>query len=786
MSQRRMLPVVPLRDTVLFPGVATPITAGRAKTVRAVEAALHDASSSRVAEGSQVFAVAQRDDADDPTAGGLYTVGVLARISKAARFGAGFQLVLGCESRALALRYEEHQGVLRADAAPLPDLASLGDHELAPLADEVRLRALDYGKLKGAAEDSLRRFLSAPFDAAALGSQVAFHLDLPTEEKQALLESRSAEERLRLLVAHLQRHAGIASADALIEDRVREELSSRERELYLREQLRAIQRELGEDDGAGSLGRIEERLERAGLPFEVSLEVRRDLGRMKRMGREGSPEGQMLASWLEWVAELPWSRRTEDRVDLTEARRILDDEHFGLGDVKDRVLELLAVRKLEKQRASRGPILLLLGPPGTGKTSVAESIARALGRRYVRVSLGGARDEADIRGHRRTYVGAMPGRILAGMRRAGSKNPVFVLDEIDKLGASYQGDPAAALLEVLDPAQNAGFVDHYLGLPFDLSEVLFLCTANFREALPAPLLDRMEPIAFSGYTEAEKIQIAERYLVPRQRKECGLEGDQLTLGADALRALIHRYTREAGVRQLERAIGSLGRKAARRLADEGAAKTHVTSSAEVRALLGRAPIQPEGKLDREEPGVATGMYYTAAGGDIMHVEASITAGKGELVLTGQLGEVMRESARAALTWARTRAQHLGIPEGRFEGRDFHLHVPAGAIPKDGPSAGLTMALALVSALLGRPVRSDLAMTGEITLRGRVLAIGGVKEKVLGAHRAGVPEVMLPRDNEGDLDDLGEDVRRSLSFRFVATLDEAIEVALRAEPRRSAA
>jgi ATP-dependent Lon protease len=781
MPERLTLPVIPLRDTVLFPAVATPITAGRLKTLRAVEAALREGSDLKY-----VFAVAQRDGAEEPSVDGLYGVGVIARIAQVQRFGAGLSLVLSSESRATALGYSEHDGVIYAMAAPLADVPPR-PHEAAAitaLARDVRERAIEYGRRRGAPEEVLRQFVSAIEDPAQLVNHIAFYLDLATAEKQALLEILSTEQQLRVLAAHLSRQIGIADTQEKIRTSVQEELGERQRELYLREQLKAIQKELGEADEGDTTTKLEGRIASAGVPPEVLPDVRRDLGRLKRLGRDGSPEAQMLATWLEWVADLPWQARTADHVDLAEARRILDADHHGLADVKERVLEFLAVRKLrdhgESARGvSRGPILLFLGPPGTGKTSVAESIARSLGRRYVRVSLGGARDEADIRGHRRTYVGAMPGRILNGMRHAKSKNPVFLLDEIDKLGVSFQGDPAAALLEVLDPAQNRGFVDHYLGLPFDLSEVLFICTANFRDQIPAPLLDRMEPIMFPGYTENEKVEIARRYLLPRALEDSGLAAAQLAVGEPALRTVIGQYTREAGVRQLERAVASLARKAARRIADGEAHAIRIDAPADVRHLLGKPLVPPSPVRATEEPGVATGMYYTQAGGDVMHVEASILPGKGELVLTGQLGDVMKESGRAALTYARTRARKLGVPESEMRERDFHVHVPAGAIPKDGPSAGVTMALAILSALSARPVRSDLAMTGEITLRGRVLAIGGVKEKVLGAHRAGIPEILLPRDNEGDLEEIDPEVRRSLSFHLVETLDEAIEIALRA-------
>ncbi len=553
------------------------------------------------------------------------------------------------------------------------------------------------------------------------------------------------------------------------------------------------------------------------------------MGRLGRMGQQ-SMETQVIRTFLETVAELPWSERSEEHLELKEAARILDDDHYGLEDVKDRVLEFLAVRKLqqerdqdedsanghapveaeaereehevletvaddqpadvdetepaepaestdlEKRKRSKGPILLFVGPPGVGKTSIAKSIARAMGRKYVRVSLGGVRDEADVRGHRRTYVGAMPGRILQGMKQAGTKNPVFLLDEVDKVSASYQGNPASALLEVLDPAQNDTFVDHYLGVPFDLSEVLFICTANFLQNIPGPLLDRMETVEFSGYTEREKLAIARQYLAPRQLEENAISEENLELPDEAIQEIISRYTREAGVRQLERKLGMLARKVARKVAT-GETETIEATPEVVRDLLGRPKIHPEKAAEEDQVGVSTGMYYTPVGGDIMFVEASIMKGKGELSLTGQLGDVMKESARAAWTYARAHGDVLGIEPDAFE-KDVHVHVPAGAIPKDGPSAGVTMATALVSAMSERPARHDVAMTGEITLTGRVLPIGGVKEKVLGALRAGIHEIILPKDNEPALEDLPEEVRDELTFHFVENLGELLALTLR--------
>ena len=783
MSERLTLPVLPLREVVLFPGVSAPIGAGRPATLRAIEAALKS-------ESHLIFAVAQRENVDTVTPGVLYTTGTIAKISQIQRGLGGVQLLLHGENRATALHYSENGRYLEAIVRELEDLPPLNpaDPAFVGLHREARGRAAELGQKSGLPEDVVRQVLEGVADPGRLADLVAGYLEIPPAERQGLLETLSVEDRLRRVLVHVQRQIGVLDAQEQIKSQVQEELGERQREMFLREQLKAIRKELGEENEVVEVDELRKRLGALDLPEAAKKEVERELQRLERANRD-SMEAQVIRTYLETVAELPWNKRAEESLDLKRAAEILEQDHYGLNDVKNQVLEFLAVRQL-RQRApqqaaqgndddkeAKGPILLFVGPPGVGKTSIAKSIARAMGRPYVRISLGGARDEADIRGHRRTYVGAMPGRIVQGMKQAGAKNPVFLLDEVDKLGVSFQGDPAAALLEVLDPAQNDSFTDHYLGVPFDLSEVLFIATANFPQSIPGPLLDRLEMVNFAGYTEREKLEIARRYLVPRQLRDNGLSPEQLEITDAALSEIITSYTREAGVRQLEREIGKLGRKVARKIADGGAERIRVDAG-DVDDLIGRPKVHPEHKAREDQVGVATGMYYTPVGGDIMFVEASVMRGKGELVLTGQLGDVMKESARAALTYAKSHADQLGIPEDAFVETDIHVHVPAGAIPKDGPSAGVTMATALVSALSRRAARHDLAMTGEITLRGRVLPIGGVKEKVLGAVRAGIRTVVLPKENGPDLEDLPEDVRSSLEVHLVEDLDEVLTLALR--------
>ncbi len=827
MGDRYTLPVLPLRDTVVYPGVAVPISAGRPGTVEAVQEAL---------EGDRrLFAVAQRENVDDPAPDVLYTVGTVVRIIQTHRVRGGVQLLVQGEGRAQALSYEaEGEGMLRAVLLEMERQPSLNldDPAFQALNHELRERAAELGTRRGVPAEALNHLIQGVDDPGAFADLVSFYLELETEDKQKLLETLDDEDRMREALVSVERELARLDAQEEIQARVQEELGERQREMLLREQLKQIQRELGDEDERDDVEDLRERVEALKLDEEQRAEVERELKRLERTSPQ-SAEYQVIRTFLEWVTELPWNVRSEDKIDLALSSEILDEDHYGLKDVKDRVLEFLAVRKLQLDRAEeeqdgadgeesgeselseaavteesgdakgasevveeseaasteeestevtvggRGPILLFVGPPGVGKTSIAQSIARSLGREYVRISLGGARDEADIRGHRRTYVGAMPGRIIQGMRQAKSKNPVFLLDEVDKLGVSFQGDPSSALLEVLDPAQNSSFTDHYLGMPFDLSEVLFVATANYADRIPPPLYDRMEKVDFSGYTEAEKLEIAKRYLLPRQLKENGLREGEMSVGDEALLALIQEYTREAGVRQIERQLGKLARKVARKVAADEVEQLDV-DRAVIRDLIGRPRVHPERMAPVDAVGVATGMFYTPMGGDIMFVEASVMTGEGALVLTGQLGDVMKESGRAALSFARSNYTSLGIPEGALKGRDVHIHVPAGAVPKDGPSAGITMATALVSALSGRKIRRDVAMTGELTLTGRVLPIGGVKEKLLGAVRAGIDEIIMPCDNEADLDDLQEDIRKSLTIHLVEDLDQVIAIAFRSD------
>ncbi|MDR7386789.1 MAG: endopeptidase La, partial [Armatimonadota bacterium] len=615
-----------------------------------------------------------------------------------------------------------------------------------------------------------------------LADLVAQHLPLKTEERQRVLEL-DVTSRLEFISQVLAREINILDLERKIQNRVRKSMEKSQREYYLKEQMKAIQQELGEkDERQAEVEEYRKKIEAANLPEPVKEKALEELGRLEKMPPMVA-EAVVVRTYLDWILALPWSVRTEDRLDIPEARKILDEDHYGLEKAKERIVEYLAVRKLSPQ--SKGPILCFVGPPGVGKTSLGRSIARALGRKFVRISLGGVRDEAEIRGHRRTYVGALPGRIIQGMKTAGSKNPVFMLDEIDKLGMDFRGDPSAALLEALDPEQNHAFSDHYLELPFDLSEVMFICTANVLDTIPPALRDRMEVIRFPGYIEQEKLGIARHFLVPKQRKENGLAEFGLQITDAALRRIIREYTREAGVRNLEREIGTICRKVATLVASGDPKAPKRVTAKMLHRFLGPPKFRYGLAEKQDEVGAATGLVWAETGGDIVTVEATLVKGNGKLVLTGQLGEVMKESANAAVSYVRSRSRRLGVDEDWYSKFDVHIHVPAGAQPKEGPSAGITMATALASALSGRPVRKDVAMTGEITLRGKVLPVGGLKEKVIAAHRAGIRTVILPKENERDMHEIPENVRRALRFRFVEHMDEVLEEALLPAPVKPA-
>jgi ATP-dependent Lon protease len=757
-----MLPLLTLSDAVVFPSMVVPLIVQGEREVKAVDNA---------ALGQKVvglFWQRRPGEAFDPRAIGQ--TGTAAHIVRLVRLANGsMQLLLQGLARIQIqqLLYTDPYPVARVQLLADPaerstTLEGLARGALSLFQEVVNLAPYLPGELGGTAAS-----LSEP---GVLADFIAAHLNLRLEERQAILDTLDVAERLRKVTELLQREKEILE----IGRKAQQEMSKAQREYVLRQQLEAIRRELGEtDERQAEVNALRERLQQAQLPEEARKEAERELERLARMP-PGAAEYVVASTYLDWILNLPWQVSTKDKLNIGHARQVLDEDHYDLERVKERILEYLAVRTLKPQ--AKGPLLCFVGPPGVGKTSLGQSIARALGRKFVRISLGGVRDEAEIRGHRRTYIGALPGRIIQGLRRAGARNPVFMLDEVDKLSVGFQGDPAAALLEVLDPEQNHAFVDHYLAVPFDLSPVMFICTANVTDTIPAALLDRLEVLELPGYTEEEKLQIAHRYLVPRQLAETGLTVAQLTITDAALRRLIREYTREAGVRNLERWIGAICRKIARQVS-EGKTGPFSVDAAQLEELLEPPRFRTEALLGEDEVGVATGLAWTPAGGDVLFVEAAIVPGKGRLTLTGNLGEVMQESAQAALTYARARASQLGIATDFYQQYDVHIHVPAGAIPKDGPSAGITIATALISALTRRPVYKRVAMTGEITLSGRVLPIGGVKEKVLAAQRVGVHTVILPKENRVDLREVPASARVQLRFVFAEHMDEVLPVAL---------
>lgn len=757
------LPVVPLRGTVVLPMTVAPLGVSRPVSVEAVNKGL---SGDRM-----VLLLLQRNDNDNPSADDLERVGTVAIIRQMAKAQGGMRVLVEGIARARAEFLQTEKGYLSALIKAMPETSqrSLEIDAHVRRLQELVDRALS---LATGLSPDIRTLVTSLDDPLRIAYLLASLLDMKPEDKQRLLEENSIAIKLDAVSSALAREIDVLELKGQIESRAEKEMTDAQRQYVLRQQLKAIQNELGEGDGESA--ELRKRVTDANLPEHVAAVANREVDRLERM-TPAAPEYQMIRTYLDWLLEVPWAKRTEDRIDPIEARKVLDEDHYDLDKVKDRIVEYLAVRKLKGDM--KGPILCFVGPPGVGKTSLGQSIARSMNRKFVRISLGGVRDEAEIRGHRRTYIGSMPGRLVQALKSAGSINPVLMLDEIDKVSVGVQGDPAAALLEVLDPAQNHTFRDHYLEVPLDLSNVLFIATANQLGTIHPALLDRMEIISLSGYSEEEKLHISRMYLIPRQREEHGLKPEHLVIDDDALRRVIAEYTREAGVRSLERQIGALARKVAARVAATPEYIGHVTVQ-DVTEYLGPARFRSEGAFRLSRPGVATGLAWTEVGGDVLYIEAVLLpGGGGHLTLTGQLGSVMQESARAALSHVRQQASALGITPETLSKQDLHIHVPAGAIPKDGPSAGVTMATAIVSAARGAPVRSDVAMTGEITLSGLVLPVGGIREKAMAARRQGIKTVVLPQGNVQDLVELPEEVRRDMTFVPATTLDDVLKVAL---------
>jgi len=762
-----ILPLIPLRDLTLFPNLVVPLFVGRERSIRALEEAMR---------GDHLVALVTQKRAEtvDPSFEELYEIGCVATIMQELKLpdGTAKALVEG-RQRIRILELVASEPFMQARVELIEETTE-ADVEV-----EALMRALitDFekaGELGKPVPLEMLMATSAIGEPGRLADFVAFHLNLKVEEKQKILEAMDPKDRLEIVTRYLGKELELLELGSRIQDRVKDQMTQTQREYFLREQLKAIQKELGHyDEIQAEMDEYRERISAAVMPEKVEEKALKELSRLEKMP-PASAETSVIRTYLDWLIGLPWNKESEEKLDLVSAQEVLDEDHYGLEKVKERILEYLAVHKLTSHM--RGPILCFVGPPGVGKTSIGKSIARSLGREFIRMSLGGVRDEAEIRGHRRTYVGALPGRIIQSISQAGTKNPVFMMDEIDKVGMDFRGDPTSALLEVLDPEQNSAFQDHYLEAPFDLSNTMFITTANLLDPIPPALRDRMEVIHFPGYTEDEKSRIAGDYLIPKQLKEHGLSAAKLAIGDDAVREMVRRYTREAGVRNLERTIAMVCRQVARKVVEGKKGKTKVTSRT-LHKYLGPPKFSYGLAEEKDEVGVATGLVWTEVGGDVIFIESTKMRGKGGLTLTGQLGDVMRESAQAALSYIRTRANELGLNPDFAEQFDVHIHVPAAAIPKDGPSAGITMATSLASCLMECPVRRDIAMTGEITLRGRVLPVGGIKEKLLAAHRAGITTVLVPKENVRDLDLLPEPVRNDLNIIAVGSMDEVLRRAL---------
>jgi len=763
------LPLIPVRDVVVFPYMVLPLFISREKSIKSLEGAL---SKDRL-----VFLVAQKNlSVEDPSPKDLYRVGTVALVMRMLKLPDGKikVLVQGLSKASMkeVLRTKPHL-LVRVEIMKDPFITeiTLETEALMRSIREQLERIVSYGKL---VSPDLMFILDSVDDPGRLADLVASNLDLTVEKAQEILEIIDPIDRLKALNEVLGKELQVLTMQAKIQSQAKDEISKSQREYFLREQMRAIRTELGEvDERAEEIKQLRKKIKQAKMPKEAQKEAFKELDRLEQMHPDAA-DAAIVRTYLDWLVEMPWSRSTVDRLDLLKAKRVLDEDHYNLEKVKDRILEFLSVRKLKKKM--KGPILCFVGPPGVGKTSLGKSIARALGRKFVRISLGGIRDEAEIRGHRRTYVGAMPGRILLSIKQAGSNNPVFMMDEVDKIGADFRGDPASALLEVLDPEQNTAFSDHYLNIPFDLSRVMFITTANLTDPIPSALRDRMEVINLPGYTDVEKLKIARTFLLPRQMEENGIGPKMLEISDQAILQIISQYTQEAGLRNLEREIASICRKVARKAA-EGKKEMIQIHAKNLHRFLGPPYFLPDEEQERNEVGVATGLAWTESGGEVLHVEASTTPGKGALILTGHLGEVMKESAQAALTYARAKGGVYRIKPSLYNEREIHVHVPSGAIPKDGPSAGITMAVAMISSLARIPVKKDVAMTGEITLRGRVLPVGGLKEKALAALRNHIKTVVIPYQNEKDLNDLPPYVRKKINFVPVRHMDEVIKIAL---------